>query len=49
MTVSDYLLGVEYVRVYEYVDGYDSLSADEDMTPGRGYWISVSADGTIYP
>ncbi len=49
MTVAEYLLGVDYVRVYEYVAGYNSLSAGEDMTPGRGYWISVSAPGTIYP
>lgn len=49
MTVSEYLTGVSYARVYEFITGYNALSADEDMTPGRGYWIAVSADGTIYP
>jgi len=48
-TVSEYLLGVDYVRVYEYVAGYNSLSASDYMMPGRGYWIAVSEAGTIYP
>ena len=49
MTVSEYLLGVEYVRVYEYVDGYHVLTANDNMVPGRGYWVAVSEPGTIYP
>jgi len=49
MTVSEYLLGVEYVRIYEYVDGYHMLTASDNMMPGRGYWIAVSEPGTIYP
>lgn len=49
MTVEDYLAGVEYVRVYEFIDGYNALSATDYMIPGRGYWIAVSEPGTIYP
>lgn len=49
MTVGDYLAGVEYVRVYEFVDAYNSLTATDYMIPGRGYWIAVSEPGTIYP
>ena len=49
MRVSDYLAGVSYARVYEYVGGYHSLSASDLMKPGQGYWIAVTEAGTIYP
>lgn len=49
MTVDEYLAGVDYVRVYEFIDVYSVLSATDDMTPGRGYWMAASDPGTIYP
>ena len=52
MTVDEYLKGTDYVRVYGFdleVGGWFSLSKDDVMTPGLGYWIAFSDAGTIYP
>jgi len=50
MSASEYLAGVDYVRLWTFVDGrWSSVSAADDMVPGQGYWIAVSEEGWIYP
>ncbi|MGB8708072.1 MAG: DUF11 domain-containing protein [Dehalococcoidia bacterium] len=51
-TASDYLLAVagKYTRIYGMVNGaYFVLQPSDNMVPGFGYWISFTANGTIYP
>ncbi len=37
-------------RIWAYYDGsYKGLELTDDMEPGKGYWIAMSAEGTIYP
>jgi hypothetical protein len=48
--VSDYLSGVDYIRVYTFINGqYILVRPDEDMEPGLGYWVAVKTEGWIYP
>jgi hypothetical protein len=48
--VSDYLSGVDYIRVYKFVNGqYILVRPDENMEPGLGYWVAVKTEGWIYP
>jgi hypothetical protein len=50
MTVKDYLAGVEYVRLWTFVDGrWVAVKETDLMVPGRGYWIAVTEEGWIYP
>jgi hypothetical protein len=53
-TVEDYLGSVaeDMERLYGYDAAgifYFTIQTDEDLVPGQGYWLAVSADGTIYP
>jgi hypothetical protein len=48
--VSDYLSGVDYIRVYTFINGqYILVRPDENMEPGLGYWVAVKTEGWIYP
>jgi hypothetical protein len=51
MAAKDYLMGTEIVRIYGFDGGWFSLPYDysNNMTPGLGYWVAFSEDGTIYP
>jgi len=51
-TVSDYLKGVDYIRVYKFDPInkiYKLVESGEDMEPGYGYWVAVKTEGWIYP
>jgi hypothetical protein len=52
-TVDNYLKGTNYVRIYGFDlgegVGWFSLSKDDYMEPGLGYWVAFSEPGTIYP
>jgi hypothetical protein len=51
-TAGEYLAGIagKYVIIYGYEDGaYYIVQSTDLMDPGLGYWIAVTADGTIYP
>jgi hypothetical protein len=51
-TVSDYLYGVDYIRVYSFdasTQTYTVLRSSDYMTPGLGYWVAVKTEGWIYP
>jgi len=50
MNASEYLEGVEYIRLYTYADGrWKAVRPTDKMVPGQGYWIAVSEEGSIYP
>jgi hypothetical protein len=50
MTANDYLAGVDYVRLWTFVDGrWVAVKGTDLMVPGRGYWIAVTEEGWIYP
>ena len=49
---SVYLAGVDgFVRLYSYnnLTGYATVLLTDSMVPGQGYWLAVTAAGTIYP
>jgi uncharacterized repeat protein (TIGR01451 family) len=51
-TAGEYLAGIagKYVIIYGYENGaYYIVQSTDLMDPGLGYWIAVTADGTIYP
>ena len=51
-TAGDYLEGIagKWVRIYGYANGmYTAVQSDDLMMSGQGYWIAVTAAGTIYP
>ena len=51
-TAGEYLAGIagKYVVIYGYDDGaWFVVESTDLMDPTRGYWIAVTADGTIYP
>jgi uncharacterized repeat protein (TIGR01451 family) len=51
-TAGDYLLACvgKCTRIYGMVNGaYFVLQPGENMVPGLGYWISFTANGTIFP
>ncbi len=51
-TVSDYLAGIDgkWTMIYGYANGsYFVAQSGDQMQPGLGYWIAVTATGTIYP
>ncbi len=52
-TMADAYLGSAYDdcdRIWAYYDGaYQGVAYNDVMIPGRGYWIAMSAEGTIYP
>ena len=48
----DYLAGIngKYVMIYRYTNGvYSAVQPSDTMKPGEGYWIAITAPGTIYP
>lgn len=55
-TAADYLGGA-VTSTFERMYGYNAAGgvytviqvATDNLTPGQGYWLAVSADGTIYP
>ena len=50
--VSDYLKGIDYIRVYKFDPInkiYELVEPGEDMEPGYGYWVAVKTEGWIYP
>ena len=50
--VSDYLKGVDYIRVYKFdasTQSYVLVEPGDDMKPGLGYWVAVKTEGWIYP
>jgi hypothetical protein len=51
MLDSAYLWNITYGSVYGWIPGSQSyyLVTVGNMTPGEGYWASVSGSGTIYP
>jgi hypothetical protein len=52
MEADTYLMGTDYVRIYGFdldLNGWFSLAASQNMTPGLGYWVAFSEPGTIYP
>jgi len=51
-TAGDFLaaIGGDWTRMYAYGNAkYSAVSSDDMMNPGKGYWIAVTAAGTIYP
>jgi hypothetical protein len=51
-TAGDYLAAIagDWTRMYTYGSAkYSAVSSDDMMNPGKGYWIAVTAAGTIYP
>jgi len=51
-TASDYLKGVEYIRIYKLIPGtiqLEPVKPTDYMEPGYGYWIAVAKEGWIYP
>jgi len=48
LNTSDYLKGVDYVRIWGYISG-QWVRDPSQMMPGFGYWIYVSEEGYIVP
>jgi hypothetical protein len=54
-TATVYLAGdayADFVRMYGYDTAdvvYTNVLIGDSLQPGQGYWLAVSADGTIYP
>jgi len=51
-TASTYLaaLGTNYTMIYGFANGvYSTVQSTDSLEPGYGYWIAVTAVGTIYP
>jgi len=46
---TDYLRNVEWTRILTYIPTYGWVTDPTQMTPGLGYWIYVSEEGTIVP
>jgi len=49
---SDYLSGVDYIRVYRFdpvTKTYVLVRPTDYMAPGVGYWVAVKTEGWIYP
>jgi len=51
-TASTYLAAIDgqYTMIYGFADGvYSVILTTDSLEPGYGYWIAVTATGTIYP
>lgn len=51
-TYATYLAGTTSVRAYGYnstTQQYETILTTTNMVPGKGYWVSFTAAGTIYP
>ncbi len=50
MSAGDYMGIVSYVRIWSFANGaYSPITSVDMMMPGLGYWVAVTAAGTIYP